>query len=160
MKNLIILAEQLLPLAEEVLALKHELDAFKAEYEKPYCTQSDLEDWTDAAQEALEYSWEKRDREEPYLEKKKELKEFLIVSFDGNFRIYNYGIRLWDNAETCPETKDSNEFLMFYKAGVLYQAVLNVYADEWVDVQLLAYIDKSEELRRLDEILYEVFFED
>ena len=160
MKNLIILAEQLLPLAEEVLALKHELDAFKAEYEKPYCTQSDLEDWTDAAQEALEYSWEKRDREEPYMEKKKELEEFLIVSFDGNFRIYNYGIRLWDNAETCPETKDNNEFLMFYKAGVLYQAVLNVYADEWVDVQLLAYIDKTEELRRLDEILYEVFFED
>ena len=80
MKNLIILAEQLLPLAEEVLALKHELDAFKAEYDKPYCTQDDLEDWTDAAQEALEYSWEKRDREEPYLEKKKELKERFFVN--------------------------------------------------------------------------------
>ena len=157
MKSIIAIAEQLLPLAEEVLSLKRELNSFKEEYSKPYCTQSDLEDWTDAAQEALEYSWEKRDREEPYLEKKKELKEFLIVSFDGNFRIYNYGIRLWDNAETCPETKDSNEFLMFYKAGVLYQAVLNVYADEWADVQLLAYIDKSEELRRLDEILCEIF---
>ena len=162
MKNLIILAEQLLPLAEEVLALKHELDAFKAEYEKPYCTQSDLEDWTDAAQEALEYSWEKRDREESYMEKKKELKEFLVTSFDGAMSVYNYGIKLWDTypAPSNEIDKNGNELAPFYKAGALYQASYNPYVDEWVDVQLLAYIDKSEELRRLDEILYEVFLED
>ena len=71
MKSLITIAEQLLPLAEEVLTLKHELDAFKAEYDKPYCTQDDLEDWTDAAQEALEYSWEKRDREDRILRRRK-----------------------------------------------------------------------------------------
>ena len=161
MKNLIILAEQLLPLAEEVLTLKHELDAFKAEYKKPIYTQDDLEDWTDAAQEALEYSWEKRDREEPYLEKKKELKEFLIVSFDGNFRIYNYGIQLWDTypAPSNEIDKNGNELAPFYKAGALYQASYNPYMDEWVDVQLLAYIDKTKELQRLDEILCEIFFE-
>ena len=155
MKSLITIAEQLLPLAEEVLTLKHELDAFKAEYEKPYCTQDDLEDWTDAAQEALEYSWEKRDREEPYLEKKKELKEFLVTSFDGAMAIYNYGIKLWNEID-----KNGYELAPFYKAGALYQASYNPYVDEWVDVQLLAYIDKSEELRRLDEILCEIFFED
>ena len=162
MKSLIIIAEQLLPLAEEVLTLKHELDAFKAEYEKPYCTQDDLEDWTDAAQEALEYSWEKRDREEPYLEKKKELEEFLVTYFDGAMSVYNYGIQLWDTypAPSNEIDKNGNELAPFYKAGALYQASYNPYVDEWVDVQLLAYIDKSEELRRLDEILYEVFFED
>ena len=162
MKSIIAIAEQLLPLAEEVLTLKHELDSFKEEYSKPYCTQDDLEEWTDAAQEALEYSWEKRDREEPYLEKKKELKEFLVTSFDGNFRIYNYGIQLWDTYPAPSNEIDKNgyELAPFYKAGALYQASYNPYIDEWVDVQLLAYIDKSEELRRLDEILYEVFFED
>ena len=161
MKSLITIAEQLLPLAEEVLTLKHELDSFKAEYEKPNYTQDDLEDWTDAAQEALEYSWEKRDREEPYLEKKKELKEFLVTSFDGTMSVYNYGIKLWDTYPAPSNEIDKNgyELAPFYKAGALYQASYNPYVDEWVDVQLLAYIDKSEELRRLDEILYEVFFE-
>ena len=160
MKSLITIAEQLLPLAEEVLTLKHELDAFKEEYEKPYCTQDDLEDWTDAAQEALEYSWEKRDREEPYMEKKKELKEFLVTSFDDAMAIYNYGIKLWDTYPApSNEIKNGYELAPFYKAGALYQASYNPYVDEWVDVQLLAYIDKSEELRRLDEILCEIFFE-
>ena len=162
MKSIITIAEQILPLAEEVLSLKHELEAFKAEYNKPYCTQDDIESWTDAAQEALEYSWEKRDREEPYLEKKKELKEFLITSFDGNFRIYNYGIRLWDTYPAPSNEIDKNgyELAPFYKAGALYQASYNPYIDEWVDVELLAFIDKTDELRRLDEILCEIFFED
>lgn len=162
MKNLIILAEQLLPLAEEALALKHKLDAFKEEYEKPYYTQSDLEDWTDAAQEALEYSWEEQDRKDPYLKKKKELKEFLITSFDGAMSSYNYGIKLWDTYPTLSNEIDNNgyELSPFYKAGALYQASYNPYVDEWVDVQLLAYIDKTEELGRIDEILYEIFFED
>lgn len=159
MKNLITIAEQLLPLAEEVLSLKNELDAFKAEYEKPYCTQSDLEDWTDAAQEALEYSWEKRDREEPYLDKKKELKGFLITSFDGAMSVYNYGIQLWDTypAPSNEIDKNGNELAPFYKAGALYQATYDPYADEWVAVDLLAFIEKTEYLQRLDEILYEVF---
>ena len=162
MKNLIILAEQLLPLAEEVLTLKHKLDAFKAEYEKPYYTQDDLEDWTEAAQEALEYFWEKRDREEPYLEKKKELEEFLVTYFDGAMSVYNYGIKLWDTYPAPSNEIDKNgyELAPFYKAGALYQASYNPYVDVWVDVQLLAYIDKSEELRRLDEILCEIFFVD
>ena len=162
MKNLNNLAEQLLPLAEEVLALKHELDAFKAEYEKPYCTQSDLEDWTDAAQEVLEYSWEKRDREEPYMEKKKELKEFLVTSFDGAMSVYNYGIKLWDTdpAPSNEIDKSGNELAPFYKAGALYQASYNPYVDEWIAVDLLSFIEKTEYLQRLDEILYEVFFED
>ena len=162
MKSLITIAEQLLPLAEEVLTLKHELDAFKEEYEKPYCTQDDLEDWTDAAQEALEYSWEKRDREEPYLEKKKELKEFLVTSFDGAMAIYNYGIKLWDTypAPSNEIDKNGNELAPFYKAGALYQASYNPYIDEWIAVDLLSFIEKTEYLQRLDEILYEVFFED
>ena len=162
MKNLISLAEQLLPLAEEVLTLKHELNAFKAEYEKPYCTQSDLEDWTDTVQEALEYSWEKRDREEPYLDKKKELEEFLVASFDGAMSVYNYGIKLWNTYPEPSNEIDKNGYELdpFYKAGALYQVTYNPYVDKWVDVQLLAYIDKTEELQRLDEILYKIFFED
>ena len=159
MKSIIAIAEQLLPLAEEVLTLKRNLDSFKEEYKKPNYTQDDLEDWTDAAQEALEYSWEKRDREDPYLEKKKELKEFLVTSFDDAMSVYNYGIQLWDTypAPSNEIDKNGNELAPFYKAGALYEATYNPYVDEWVDVQLLAYVDKTTELQRLDEILCEIF---
>ena len=78
-----------------------------------------------------------------------------VASFDGAMAIYNYGIKLWNEID-----KNDYELAPFYKAGALYQASYNPYVDEWVDVQLLAYIDKSEELRRLDEILCEIFFED
>ena len=94
--------------------------------------------------------------------KREAYKEFLVTSFDGAMSVYNYGIKLWD---TCPAPsneidKNGNELAPFYKAGALYQATYNPYVDEWIDVQLLAHIDKTEELRRLDEILCEIFFED